>query len=162
MSERQAGDNDFEAVFRELLPTAIAAAQRILGERAAAEDAAAEAFARAYAAWRRVGALPFRDAWILRVTVNQAIDAARRRPRWLQARSTPDPSEPATTRLAVAQALRALPRRQRDVVVLRHLGGFSEAEVAEALGLSENSVKTHTARAMSKLRDRLGPSSLDV
>ena len=80
MSERQAGDNDFEAVFRELLPTAIAAAQRILGERAAAEDAAAEAFARAYAAWRRVGALPFRDAWILRVTVNQAIDAARRRP----------------------------------------------------------------------------------
>ena len=111
MSERQAGDDDFEAVFRDLLPTAIAAAQRILGERAAAEDAAAEAFARAYVAWRRVSALPYRDAWILRVTVNQAIDAARRRPRWLQARSTPDPSEPATTRLAVG--CRSLRRRIR-------------------------------------------------
>ena len=154
MSERQAGDDDFEAVFRDLLPTAIAAAQRILGERAAAEDAAAEAFARAYVAWRRVSALPYRDAWILRVTVNQAIDAARRRPRWLPVSPTSDPSDPVATRLALAQALRALPRRQRDVIVLRHLGGFSEAEVAEALDLSENTVKTHNARGMAKLREK--------
>ena len=162
MSERQRGDDDFEAVFRALLPTAISAAQRILGERAAAEDAAAEAFARAYVAWRRVGVLPYRDAWILRVAVNQAIDAARRRPRWLPVSTAPDPSDPATTRVAIAQALRSLPRRQRDVVVLRHLGGMSEAEVAEALGLSLNSVKTHAARAMAKLRVRLGAYSLDI
>ena len=159
--ERQAGDDDFEAVFRDLLPTAIAAAQRIVGERAAAEDAAAEAFARAYVAWRRVSALPYRDAWILRVTVNQAIDAARRRPRWLPVSPTSDPSDPVATRLALAQALRALPRRQRDVIVLRHLGGFSEAEVAEALDLSENTVKTHNARGMAKLRERLDTLSLD-
>jgi len=160
VTERKA-DDDFEEVFRALLPAAVAAAERVLGERAAAEDAAAEAFARAYVAWRRVGVLPYRDAWILRVTVNQAIDAARRRPRGVLRREGPDPSDAVVTRMAVAQALRTLPRRQRHVVVLRHLVGLSEAEVGQVLGLSENSVKTHAARGMAKLRQRLGQASFE-
>jgi RNA polymerase sigma factor (sigma-70 family) len=65
-------------------------------------------------------------------------------------------------RITVAQALRGLPRRQRDVVVLRHLVGLSEAEVAGTLGQSQNSVKTHGARGMAKLRQRLGPLRFEL
>lgn len=54
-------------------------AYRILGDRSEAEDAAAEAFTRALVTWRKVGALAFRDAWVLRVTANVAVDWRRRR-----------------------------------------------------------------------------------
>jgi hypothetical protein len=92
----------------------------------------------------------------------QAIDAARRRRRGLPGRAAPDPSDPVAVRITVAQALRGLPRRQRDVVVLRHLVGLSEAEVAGTLGQSQNSVKTHGARGMAKLRQRLGPLRFEL
>jgi RNA polymerase sigma-70 factor (ECF subfamily) len=52
-------------------------------------------------------------------------------------------------------ALRALPERQREVIVLRHLAGLSEPEVAEYLGISLGSVKTHMRRAKESLRGRL-------
>ncbi|MBV9041360.1 MAG: hypothetical protein JOZ68_10160, partial [Acidimicrobiia bacterium] len=71
--------SDFDECFRALYPRARSVAYRILGSRPAAEDAAAEAFTRALVAWRRVRSLPYRDAWILRVSANVAIDVRRRR-----------------------------------------------------------------------------------
>lgn len=59
------------------------------------------------------------------------------------------------SRLALVDALRALPRRQRDVVVLRHLSGLSEQEVAAALKIAQGTVKTHLRRGMAALRGRL-------
>jgi DNA-directed RNA polymerase specialized sigma24 family protein len=56
-------------------------AWRILGSVPEAEDAAAEALARALVDWSRISRLEHRDAWILRVTINLAIDVARRRSR---------------------------------------------------------------------------------
>jgi RNA polymerase sigma factor (sigma-70 family) len=53
-------------------------------------------------------------------------------------------------------ALSQLPRRQREVIALRHLGGFSERDIADALGISTNSVKTHSDRALHALRKRFG------
>lgn len=50
------------------------------------------------------------------------------------------------------QALAGLPRRQREVLVLRHVAGLSEAEVARAMGVSINTVKTHGARGLAELR----------
>ena len=61
---------EFETAFRELFPRSYRVAVRILGDGADAEDAAAEALARAHASWKKVGTMSYRDAWVLRVTAN--------------------------------------------------------------------------------------------
>jgi RNA polymerase sigma factor (sigma-70 family) len=52
-------------------------------------------------------------------------------------------------------ALAELPRRQREVVVLRYVGDFSEAQVASALGISPGAVKQHASRGLAALRNQL-------
>ncbi len=145
------GGDDFERFFRATLPRALAVARRIVADSTTAEDIAAEAFARAYAHWRRVRKHPAPDAWVLRVTTNLAIDHVRRRPVSVEPVDV-DPSDAAATRLALAEALRQLPARQRDVTVLRYLADWPEAKVASALGISAGSVKTHLHRALARLR----------
>jgi RNA polymerase sigma factor (sigma-70 family) len=58
-------------------------------------------------------------------------------------------------RTAVLAALQALPRRQREAVVLRYYADLSEAQTAAAMGCSVGSVKSHTSRAMASLRPLL-------
>jgi RNA polymerase sigma-70 factor, ECF subfamily len=153
-----------EAVYHDLFIVAYRVAHRILGDACEAEDAAAEALARAVVHWPRVGRMSYRSAWVARVASNVAIDRVRR-----QGRPTPaerpraaDLSETAVLRLALAQALSSLPRRQREVVALRYLADLPEAEVASTLGLSRNTVKKHTSRAIASLRLTLGPSWKDL
>ena len=151
------GGDTFEAAFPELMLAAFRVAVRILGNVAEAEDVAAEALARALRSWDRVGALPYRKAWVVRVASNLAIDRIRRRRPALAAPDTvPDFAEAVSLRLALGAALQALPRRQCQVVALRYLGGLSENEVARSMGISLNSVKKHTSRAVGTLRLRLG------
>ncbi|MGH2795017.1 MAG: sigma-70 family RNA polymerase sigma factor [Actinomycetota bacterium] len=149
-------DEGFESFFRQAFPRAVAITQRILDSRAAAEDVAAEAMARAYADWRSVRELAYREAWVLRVASNLALDAVRRRRPEMRLPIQVDVEEAATERVALAAAMRALPRRQREIVALRHLAGMSEAEVAGALGLAPGTVKSHGHRAMTRLRASLG------
>ena len=52
-------------------------------------------------------------------------------------------------------ALRALPDRQREALVLRYYAELSEAEIATAMGISRGAVKSHTARGMTALRTAL-------
>jgi RNA polymerase sigma factor (sigma-70 family) len=55
-------------------------------------------------------------------------------------------------RTAVVTALRSLPPRQREALVLRYYGDLSEAQIASAMGISRGAVKSHTARAIASLR----------
>ena len=98
----------------------------------------------------------------MRVAANVALDVLRRsrRPLPKPVDTSLDPADAAVTRLALAEALRRLPRRQRDVVVLRYLADLSEADVAESLGVSAGSVKQHAHRAVDALRRALGPGFL--
>jgi RNA polymerase sigma-70 factor (sigma-E family) len=60
---------------------------------------------------------------------------------------------------AVVQALRTLPRRQREVLVLRYYDGATETEIAATLGIGVGSVKTHASRGLRAVADRLEESS---
>lgn len=59
-------------------------------------------------------------------------------------------------RREIVSALRDLPARQRDCLVLRYYLDLTERQIADTLGISPSSVKTHTRRAMVTLRERLG------
>lgn len=156
------GGDTFEEAFPELVLPAFRVALRILGNVAGAEDVAAEALARAMRSWDRVGAMPHRKAWVVRVASNLAIDRTRRRPPLLAPPDhVPDLAEAVTLRLALGAALRQLPRRQGQVVALGYLGGLTELG-ARSMGISPNSVKKHTARAVSTLRTRLGADWQEV
>jgi RNA polymerase sigma-70 factor (sigma-E family) len=75
----------------------------------------------------------------------------------------PAPDEPSAEhavlvlleRSAVVSALRLLPERQREAVVLRYYADLSEADIAQAMGISRGAVKSHTARAMATLKSIL-------
>lgn len=58
----------------------------------------------------------------------------------------------------VLEAVRTLPQRQQEVLVLRYWSNLSEAEIAEALGISRGAVKSNASRGMDKLETRLGTS----
>jgi RNA polymerase sigma-70 factor (ECF subfamily) len=162
------GDIDAEYVdfFVIALPRAVAAARRITGDLAAAEDAASEALARAYLRWPSLRTLPYRDAWVLRVATNEAIGTVRkhaRRERILRRQPARPPvtDDPVETRAWVVDQLRRLPTRQREVVALRYYADLSTSEVASTLGLSEGTVKSHLHRALQTLRERLGPDIVE-
>ncbi|GAB3875866.1 RNA polymerase sigma factor [Terrabacter terrigena] len=61
---------------------------------------------------------------------------------------------------AVVDALRTLPTRQREVLVLRYYGGLSEAQIAESLEISPGAVKTHAHRGLTALRHTIDPREL--
>lgn len=146
-------DEAFDSAFAVLFPRAFRLSYRLLGDRAAAEDAAAEAMARTFADWKRVSELPYRDAWVLRVAANLSLDVLRKRR--LLAVAPVAASEDEDThalRVALWAALRALPKRQREIVVMRYVAGLTENEVASLLGLSLGTVKTHTMRGRAALR----------
>ncbi len=155
-------DDGFEEAFDELFPRAVRIAHRLLGDKAAAEDVAAEAMARAYARWPKVSVLPYRDGWLLKVATNLAIDRLRRRPPDLSPAPVDDFEDGVEVRLALNAALLTLAPRQRQAVALRYLGGLSDREVAQALGISLGSVKTHIHRGLNGLRARLGTGLEEV
>lgn len=149
--------SEFDATFRELYIPAYAVAMRILRDAQDAEDAACEALARMAASWRRLQGVSYQRAWVLRVTANVSIDMIRKR------RAIPgDVADRAAApvrpddRLALAAALAQLPRRQREVVVLRYLADMTELQVAEHLHISQGAVKQHTRRGLEALRSALG------
>ncbi len=141
---------DYDESFAALHARAYRTAFRILGEREEAMDAAQETLARAYARWSKVR--DYAEPWVCRVAANLALDVVRRRARQLP--RIQETGEPAylDERVDLQRALRGLPRRQREVVVLRYVADFPEADVAAALGVSVGSVKTHASRGLAALR----------
>jgi len=145
----------YDERFDDLAGIAYRVAYRMVGSREDARDIAQEAMARAYAHWRRASKHP--EAWVSRVAANLAIDLLRRRartaPTWRE--TDVDGSALAAERIGLVRALEALPKRQREVVVLRYLADRPEAEVAAQLGCSLGTVKQHASRGLAALRSAL-------
>ncbi len=134
-----------DAVFRAVLAAG--------GRRADAEDAVAEAYTRAYARWPVVQAHPTPKAWVLRTAFNwQRTWWRRTRAEVLgDAADRASVAESADTHLQ--QLVRALPRRQREVVALRLLADLSAEQTAEILGIAAGTVHVHLHRAVIAMRD---------
>ena len=146
--------SSYEDFFRSTFPKVRAAAARIVGyERS--EDLAIEAMARAFARWQAVERMEYPAAWVTKVAVNLALDQVRRKKLLFSDLAVRDESEQVVFRVDLSSALRLLPKRQQEVVVLRHVVDMSEADVGRALGISEGSVKTHLHRALKQLRHAL-------
>jgi RNA polymerase sigma-70 factor (sigma-E family) len=145
----------FDLAFENLYRLAYRVAYRILGDQGDAEDVAQETLARAVVRWSRLKDRP--EGWVTRVASNLAIDRYRRRRRPAAPMTGPvglvDPHLGERGDLVVA--LRRLPRRQREAVVLRYLGDLSEAQVALEMGCSVGAVKSHGARGLTALRRHL-------
>lgn len=157
-----------------------ALAQRLLGDRALAEDAVQDAFE---AAFRGLAAFQGRSAlktWLHRITVNTALMKLRRLKRlaeqpiddwlpefdevdcrieaeWPAIASTESVVASEELRIAVAIRIAQLPESYRVVLQLRDMDGYTTLEVAELLGISENNVNVRLYRARAALKTLLEP-----
>lgn len=132
-----------------------------VGDRVLAEDLVAEAFARAWASWRRVRRHAAPRAWVVRTALNEGVSRWRRRRfEWLGAnedRRTLDPDEE-TLDSALLEALRRLPVRQREVIALRVFLDLDTEATARHLGIAPGTVTAHLSRAVTALRRELAPT----
>jgi len=156
----------FEEVFVTCFPKAKRAALRILCDPVAAEDVAAESLARVYARWATLSGTDYLAAWVVRVATNLALDGLRRRRVWVLPRDPasdrPPLDEQVSANVSLVAALKNLPPRQREIVVLCHLEGFTRVEVSHLLGLSSETVKTHLTRGLMAIRSAIATTEEDT
>lgn len=146
-------------------------ARLLTGDEHRAEELVQQALVKTYLAWPRARATD-PEAYARRVLANQRIDTWRKHRREVLVdpvevtdrgpSGAADPvADDAADRDEVVRALLRLTPRQRRVVVLRHLVGLSDAEVAADLGVSVGTVKSTASRGLAQLRAELLPSRGD-
>ena len=129
----------------------------LVGDRASAEDIVQDAFLGLYRRWDRLPDTSAPLAYVRASVVNGCRTALRRRSRArLVGNLTEPPAESAEAvallseeQRAVAGALRRLPERQREALVLRYYLDLSQAEIATVMGISRGTVKSATSRALA-------------
>ena len=140
----------------------------MLGDRAAAEDVVQEAFCSLYRRWRQLRdqdkALTYVRSAVLNGCRSQLRSRIRAERRGLpaivgQTPSAEDDALVAEEHRQVLVALRALPRRQREALVLRFYLGLSEPDIAQSMGVSAGTVKSTTSRALAALGQLLKEDS---
>jgi len=145
---------DFEAFFAQHYAPVVRALAWALRDRAAAEDAAQEAFAKAYRKWGQVGRFDRPEGWVYVVA---ARDARRRLARLERLEQRVADTRPPAGVVDpefddLGPLLASLTARQRVAVVLRYWGDLDEASMAEAMGCARGTVKATLAHALGKLR----------
>lgn len=143
-----------------------AAAYRVIGDHAAAEDVCQDTFLKAHTqiqTLQQPGAFP---GWVRRIATRTAIDELRRRPTTELADDemdrAPGPAEEVEARDVLdrlREQIAALPPPQRSAVVLCDVEGLSIREAAQQLDISEGAVKMRLSRARANLRARLSQTS---
>ncbi|WP_422049488.1 RNA polymerase sigma factor [Shimia sp.] len=148
-----------------LTPRAFAQAFRMLGDRAEAEDVAQEAMIRLFKQapdWRQGEAKV--TTWLYRVVANLCTDRLRKS-RGVALDAVPEPEDDAKSAAqqmqdqarndALQAALNSLPERQRLAVVLRHIEGLGNPEIAEIMEISVEAVESLTSRGKRALAQAL-------
>ena len=156
-------DSDtFETWYRAAHPRMLAALAVVARDPDLAQDVAAEAFARAFQRWDRVGEMDSPGGWTYRVALNVLRRRARRAA--LERRLLPRLAPPAAITVPayaveVWQVVTGLAPRMRTAVALRYLGGLTEAEVADVMGIAPGTVAATLHEARRRLAPLLAPDT---
>jgi RNA polymerase sigma-70 factor, ECF subfamily len=149
-------DEFYAAAYRRIVGQVFA----LLGDLHEAEDVTQDAFAKASFHWSRICTYDMPEAWVRRVAFNQARNTARRARRGLVAlaRHGPPAQVPAISsdRVDLHRAIRQLPSRHREVLVLHYVAELPLEEVARQLRVPLGTVKSRLNRARKALAQRLG------
>lgn len=162
--------NAFEELVLKYEKTVYNLALRMVGDRDDAFNMTQEAFIKAYGSLSSFRGDSKFSVWIYRITTNVCLDFLRSKSRKQQVSLTvsdddedaqldiPDPSSTPEQQLikkismqSVEEGLKTLPDKQRQILVMRELGGMSYAEIGKALSLEEGTVKSRIFRARKRL-----------
>jgi RNA polymerase sigma-70 factor (sigma-E family) len=147
-------------------PALVRLARLIAGDRHRGEDLVQEVLTKAYPRWNRILAGGQPEVYLRRMLINAHLSWRRRRssgetadgPAWVERADRADISAEAAERDAVWRLIAGLPPKQRATIVLRFYEDLDDSAIAEILGCSPVTVRTHTMRALAALRQRLDVS----
>jgi len=153
----------FEVFYSEQRRPLMALAYAVSGSRIAAEDLAQETLVAAYQSWDRIRQKENPGTWVRRMLLNKASSHYRRRlaearvlAKGLVGVDRVEFPEVTGDIDRIWAEVRRLPRRQVEVIALAYMEGLSQVEIARVLGISKESVNTHTRRARQTLATALG------
>ncbi len=178
---QEISDSTFrETMVRDNIAWMVAVADRLLGDRALAEDAVQEAFVSAFRGLDKFQNKSTLKTWLHRITVNTALMKLRQLKRlaeqpideylpefdknecrveapWQAIPSTEEIVAKEQQRVQIHTAINQLPDAYRVVLLLRDIEGYNTGEVAQLLGISESNVKVRLHRARSVLKKLIEP-----
>ena len=155
---------DVEALFHSRYSALVRLAQTLVDDRGEAEEVVQDSFERVYARLRRSGDIEQLEFFVHRCVLNGARSRLRRRRTArakapairAEARTSTDPLGTAATTHAIRDAVRRLPRRQQECVVLHYFEALPVDGIAAVLGIASGSVKKHLSRGRDALAEELG------
>jgi RNA polymerase sigma-70 factor (sigma-E family) len=165
--ERLSADEAVTTLYTAHYRSLVRTAAFLLRDVDAAEEVVQDAFVAMHGKWGRLREPHKALAYLRQAVVNRSRSALRRRgvaERYAPPRTSDVPSAEsgalaALDRHAMIAALGELPRRQREVLVLRYYADLSEQQIADAVGISPGSVKSHASRGVAALRRALEPTA---
>jgi RNA polymerase sigma-70 factor (sigma-E family) len=157
-------DETFERWVVEHRASLLRFAAALTGDRGTAEDVVQEVLLRASNRWASIVATGAQKAYVRRMVINEHVSWRRKWARLVpheivpEERVEPDHAVRHAQHEALGRELDRLPPRQRAVLVLRYYEGLSDEAIAEVLGCSQGTVRSHASRALEFLRVDLTPS----
>ena len=154
---------EFTSFYEQEAPRLVRSLTLVTGEAVLAEDAVAEAFARAWSRWPQVRACDRPAAWVMRVALNESRSRFRRRSverRKAHAVARPDAADDPDLSAAHAlwEAVRRLDRRERALIAIRYVADLPQHEIARVLGIPPGTVASGLNRARQRLGKTLAPT----
>ncbi len=155
-------DREFSDFFCREFERLVRTAYLVLHDQQSAEDVAQDAFGQLYLNWTKVSGYDNPQAWVRRVAIRMAVRVARREEsRRALTRGQSPRSLPPGRDLDLEAALGALPAQQRAAVALHYYEDRSAEEVGTLLGCSASTVRTHLARARTRLAELLADEEVN-
>ena len=139
---------DFDSFYSAEYPSVYRAARAWTGDEQAALDATQEAFARAFARWRRLSKEDWKGGWVMTTALNICKTKAPPPPAAAEVATKTESYE----RVDLTRALRTLSEQQRKAAVLHYIGDIPTNAVADLMKISEGAVKSHLNRARQTMR----------